>query len=365
MTDHSIIVASAIVVAAACAAELNLLRIFIRDWRSGSRAGSLRPARARATRSIPKRHQSLANGRAAFRNCSAAVALALSSGIAAAEPPPASDAPQAPAENAEAAATAAAGSAVSLQLNFDYTTGYFYRGIVQEDSGLILQPAARLTINVLQEGDFKLDLIAGTWNSFHGQKTAAQTRSDFTEYWYESDLYAGLVVTKGKLSLTSTYTFLTSPSDAYETVQELGFTLALDDSEWLGAFALKPYTSLVFETGADASDGADSDTGTYLELGIGPGFSFECGKTPVTVTFPVSVGLSLEDYYQDSSGNDDAFGFAQAGVKFSLPLPVNNRYGAWTLNAGVAALFLGDHTQDLNDGDDTEIIGTIGLQWNF
>src|SRR5262249_9542441 len=33
-------------------------------------------------------------------------------------------------------------SPFSLQFNLDYTTAYFYHGIMQEDSGLILQPAA-------------------------------------------------------------------------------------------------------------------------------------------------------------------------------------------------------------------------------
>lgn len=185
------------------------------------------------------------------------------------------------------------------------------------------------------------------------------------EDWYESDLYAGVTLTRGKLSLTTSYTFLTSPSDAFQEVQELGFTLALDDSEWLKAWALKPYATLAIETGSNGSDGPDLDNGTYLELGIAPGFSFDIGRTPVTLTFPVSVGLSLADYYQDAAGEDDTFGFAQAGVKASVPLGEPGRFGTWTLNAGVSVLFLGDNTKAFNTGDDTEVVGMIGLQWNF
>lgn len=96
-----------------------------------------------------------------------------------------------------------------------------------------------------------------------------------------------------------------------------------------------------------------------------PGFSFDVGQTPVTLTFPASVGLSLSDYYQDGSGRDDTFGFAQVGARASVPLGNPGRFGAWTISAGVSALYLGDHTKALNDGDDTEVIGSIGLQWNF
>lgn len=256
-------------------------------------------------------------------------------------------------------------SAFSVQVDLDCATAYFYHGIIQEDTGFILQPAAKLTINVYEENDVKVDAYLGTWNSFHGQKTAAQTQGDFTEYWYESDLIGGVAVTQGKVTLAAQYVVLTSPSDAYETVQELDLTFSYDDSDALGEWALHPYALLGIEIGADASDGANSDTGTYLELGIAPGFSFDAESTPVAITFPASVGLSLNDYYQDASGNDDAFGFVQVGVKGAIPLPFAERYGKWTLSAGLSALILGDHTADLNAGQGEQIVATIGLQLVF
>jgi hypothetical protein len=253
----------------------------------------------------------------------------------------------------------------SFQLNFDYTNAYFYRGIRQEDSGLILQPAAKLTLNLHDADDFKLDTFFGTWNSFHGRRTGSAEGSDFNSYWYESDIYAGLTVTSGKISLSASYTFLTSPNNGFETVQELGFSLALDDSEWLKKWSLKPYATIAIETGADASDGADSDTGVYLELGIAPGFSIDIGTTPVAISFPASIGLSISNYYQDPAGNDSTFGFLQFGAKASIPLGEPGRCGAWTLNAGASALLLGNHTKDYNRGNSAELVATLGLQWNF
>lgn len=269
------------------------------------------------------------------------------------------------AETAAETPSDAPASAFSVQLNFDYTTAYFYHGIIQEDTGLIFQPAGRVTMNIFEQHDLRLGSFVGIWNSFHGQKTGADTRSDFTDYWYEADLYAGLTLTTGPLAFTANYIFLTSPSDAYETVQELDLTLAFDDTEWLKEFAMHPYALVGIETGADASDGADSDSGVYLELGVAPGFSFDVGKTAITMSFPLSVGLSLKDYYQDGSGDDEMFGYVQAGAKASIPLPFADRYGKWSINAGLYGLFLGDNPSDYNAGDDFEVIATLGLQVNF
>ncbi len=251
----------------------------------------------------------------------------------------------------------------SLQLNLDVTNAYFYRGILQQDDGAIVQPAAKLNVRAFENDDWTIDVFLATWNSF-GSNGGSNT-SDFIKNWYECDLLAGVVITRGNLSLTTSYVFLTSPSDAFATVQELDLTLSYDDSDLLGAFALHPYALVAIETGSAAADGADSDLGTYLELGVAPGFSFDLGETPVSVSFPLSVGLSLHDYYQDAAGSDDTFGFFQAGAKASIPLPFGDQFGKWSLNAGVAGLFLGDATAAYNNGSDAEFIATAGVQVNF
>ncbi len=341
---------SVLLTSAAVLAELNLLRVFLRDRREARRQA---PAPRRT------RHLGLAAGLMSPTLLMGSTAFGQQSPPATPPGAPATAAVTQPAAPAEAAK-----SPFSLQLNLDYTTSYFYHGIIQEDTGLILQPAAKLTINLYDEPELKIDAFLGTWNSFHGQKTAAQTHGDFTEYWYESDLLGGFTLTKGKLAFTTTYIFLTSPSDAYETVQELDLTLALDDSEWLDKFALHPYAMIAFETGADASDGAQSDTGTYLELGIAPGFSVGEGDKPVAITFPVTAGFSLNNYYQDSDGKDDAFGFVQIAAKAAIPLG-SGRYGTWTLNTGVGVILLGDNASAYNGDQDQQLFGTVGIQVNF
>ncbi len=257
----------------------------------------------------------------------------------------------------------AAESAISLQINVDVTNAYYYHGLVQQDTGVIVQPAAILTIRLYERNDFTVEALLGTWNSF-GENSGTATGTIIRD-WYESDVIAGVTFAAGKASLTASFSLFTSPSGAYDLVQELDFTFAYDDSEALGAFAVQPYLQLGFETGGNGSDSPDLDPGIYLELGIAPGFSFDVGKTTVSVSFPVSLGLSLSNYYQDAAGDDDTFGFVQVGAEASIPLPFGDRYGAWTLNAGVAGLFLGANTAELNGGKNAEFIGTIGLQLDF
>lgn len=382
MNEFWITTLSILLVTLGVLAEFNLIRVFLSDWLEGrreERRRTFRPESVFPKYSFVPRARSvgawgLSCGSLATLILPPSVAVGVSRAEETATQPLAPESanvtlPSINVERTAGSSVPATGlsdtnkSPFSLQLNLDFTNAYFYRGIFQQDKGLIVQPAAKLTVNIYEQADLKIDALLGTWNSF-GPNSGTQT-SDLVRDWYESDLMGGFVLTKGKVSLTTTYTFLTSPSDAYETVQELGFTLAYDDTDLLEKFALHPYALLAIETGADASDGGNSNPGTYLELGIAPGFSFDVGKTPVAITFPASIGLSLHDYYQNAAGDDDTVGFAQVGVRVSVPLPLGDRYGKWTLNAGVSGLFIGDHAGDFNGGKRQEVIGTIGIQLNF
>ena len=251
-----------------------------------------------------------------------------------------------------------------LTLGTEVTTAYFFRGIRQEDSGFIVQPFAYAAMDLWRLENATISLKFGTWNSFHGEATAAATGDSFTKNWYESDLYAGVGVVVGKWALDAVYLIESSPSNAFGTVQELDLSAAYDDTELLGAWSLKPTVLLGIETGANAADGGRK--GAYLQLGVSPGFTFDAGDVKdIAVTFPVSVGLSLSNYYEGTGGENDAFGFASVGVKASVPLPLDTSWGAWTLSAGVQTLFLGDAASTFNNGDSTQVIGTVGVSVGF
>ncbi len=261
------------------------------------------------------------------------------------------------------------GSAMHVRLNLDYTTAYFFRGIIQEDTGLILQPSADLTVDFASGDNWTFGAYAGTWHSFHGQATLSTTSDDFVQYWYEADFYAGLSGSIGPVSLTGGYVIYSSPNDAFQSVQEILFTAALDDSSWWGEdanFTLKPAVALAFEIGADFADGANTESGIYFQPSLTPTFTAEMPLLgDVEFAFPLIAGFSLSDYYEDATGDDSTFGYFSAGVKATIPLPVPQKFGNWSIGAGGQVLFLGDTTEQFNTNDDTQFIGTVSLTASF
>ena len=125
-----------------------------------------------------------------------------------------------------------------------------------------------------------------------------------------------------------------APLKALKIALGLGF----DDSEQMGALALSPYVTLAIETSGNA---AGIESGVYVELGVEPGLPLE--DSPVSLTFPVTLGLSLSDYYQDALGANDGFGYFDLGILASVPLiRVDESYGSWEISGGIHLLFLGD-----------------------
>lgn len=255
---------------------------------------------------------------------------------------------------------------IHLSLGVDYTNAYYFRGIVQEDHAFILQPYSTLTLDLWEHEDFTLVATAGTWNSFHDSPTNAQHTDTFVENWYEADFILGVGLTIDKLTLGAQYIWYTSPSDSFQTVTELDLSAAYDDGELLGAWKLSPSVLIAFETGDDFADGADTQQGVYFQVAVNPGFSVKlCEHADLAINFPVTLGLSLDDYYEDASGDDDAFGFLSAGVKASMPLPIPESYGSWSISASLNALLLGNHTADYNDDREANFVATIGISASF
>ncbi len=254
---------------------------------------------------------------------------------------------------------------LSLDLSVDWTNAYFFRGILQEDQGLIVQPAAELGFNIYQ-GDSAIssfDVFGGIWASVHDERTGAPTGSTVGS-WYEADLYIGASVTVFEnINAGIVFTTYTSPSNAFDTVNEIALFASYDDShlwediEWFVGFA--PGVTIAFETHGSAFG---PDKGTYLELGISPTFLFfrEGMLADLEIATPVVIGLSLDDYYETAT-DEDTFGFVSAGIVGTLPLPMPADVGQWTLSAGVNFLFLGDNLETANNGDDFEVIGTLSL----
>lgn len=297
---------------------------------------------------------------------STAIALFLPT-LALAQDPPASPAAK-PADD----------RAVRGAFGFDFTTQYFFRGMQQENQGIIVQPWVELGY-ALTDGDESLrhlDLTFGLWNSLHDGPTGTGSGGDM---WYESDFYVDLNAGLGeRLNLATRYTAYTSPNGFFDparrrgfrtTVEELSFTADFDDRGQLVESidsGLQPHVTIAFELDGQRDNG--QHVGIYAEAGIAPQWALgETGDFDVKLTVPVTLGTSLSDYYEDQSGGgDEFFGFLSVGAELSSPLSfVPKRLGAWTGDVGLHWLLLGDNLEERNDGDTSELILTFGVATRF
>ena len=250
---------------------------------------------------------------------------------------------------------------LSFSLGADITSAYFFRGYVQEDQGFIFQPWAELGATLVEGADNSpgVSLVFGSWSSLHSEKTGATEQN--LQAWYETDIYGGITLDWDAFSLGASYTVYTYPNSDFNTVQEIavtaGFSLPEDSmcKKVLGDISL----GLHFEV--DNSN-VSTDEAIYMELGFGP--SFGIFEEKATLSIPVTLGFSLDDYYIDDSGDDDFFGYASVGADVAIPLG-SGAYGEWTLNVGGNLLLLGSATEAANSGDDVEVYGYVGLSFSY
>jgi hypothetical protein len=214
----------------------------------------------------------------------------------------------------------------------DYTNAYFYRGILQERDGGITQPGLEFTYNFYSsdEGPIRdFTAFVGGWGSFHSERTGADHSPS---WWYEMDYYGGFTVGFDHgVSFTTGYTILQSPSDAFPTSQELNYTLAWDDSEVFGRFAVQPSVNFIIET---VNTLLGDDEGVGVEIGFEPTI-WAAENESFTLTMPATVGLNLSKYYESASGGENTFGYGKIGLAADVPLSfMPESLGAWSFGLG-------------------------------
>lgn len=264
---------------------------------------------------------------------------------------------------------------LTLSLGADWTSSYIFRGIPQENQGTIIQPYAGLGVRVAEGGGSfgPTWLNFNIWNSIH---TGPTGHGQVPSNWYEMDLSVGVSTTVATdWTLALTYIAYTSPNSSFDTIHELDLSVSYDDTRHLGAWALHPRLVLAVELGNEADAGnsafasAGTSSGVYLELGIAPQFALTDKKFDGPyIVLPVTAGFSLANYYEDSAGHDDFFGYADIGAELVLPLGKAGG-GTWTLRAGPHVIFLGDNAAEIGTGvtggDDVLYYGRIGISMAF
>src|SRR6185503_17541409 len=213
--------------------------------------------------------------------------------------------------------------AITLTGSMDVANAYLFRGIPQDDTGLILWPAADLGVALRSGGGAVrgVTVNVGMWNSLHTGITGADGPTG--KLWYESDFWTSVGVGfAGGVNVAATYTAYTSPNGAFASVRELALRASA------GVRGTNPYALVAFELEGQADGGAVE--GRYLELGAAPSM----GLAGITVAVPVKVGLSLDGYYEGLRG-DERFGFFSVGGNVTVPLSGDrSRFGRWNVHGG-------------------------------
>ncbi len=267
---------------------------------------------------------------------------------------------------------------VSGQIGLDITSQYFFRGLVQENQGVIVQPSVELGYGLYEsDGDgalHKLDLKFGLWNSLHDGPTGGSGGD-----WYESNFYVSLDGRIGeRLDASVAYKVYDTPngtatfSKGGRSVEEFVFTFDYDDrGMWVESIqsGLRPSLVLAFELDGQrdvVTTGGHS--GIYAGIGIEPSFVVgQLGNGDLTLSLPATLGLSLRDYYERTNGgSDDFFGYLDLGAELSAPLTfLPARMGPWQGQAGLHLLLLGDNQRARNSGDNSELIFAVGFTTTF
>lgn len=225
-------------------------------------------------------------------------------------------------------------SIFSGDLGVNFVSKYIARGVVLENEGVIAQPYADAWVRVYKDDGFinQVKLGVGLWGSLHSAKTGA-SKSSNVPVWFEQDFTANVQVTFAKrFTLTTAYCWFDSPNGAFRMPRALNVRLDLNDTDWLGAFALHPHVTYLRELENKVANGRDQ--GNYYEIGIAPALPC-CG--PVVVSFPMSVGFGSNEFY---AGNE-AFGYYSGGINLAVPVAcIPAQYGAWTFNTGVSYLYI-------------------------
>jgi hypothetical protein len=249
---------------------------------------------------------------------------------------------------------------LSLSSSVDVLSRYMFRGLPQDDRGLIAWPAVDVGLGLF-EGDGavkRVQMNVGLWNSLHSGPTGLGGPSG--KMWYESDFYSSLALgLAAGVTLGATYTAYMSPNSSFGTVKEVAVSLSIDDSA--KALPLAPYGLVAFEVDGQADGGTGA--GTYMELGVKPTLPVATGRLALAV--PLKIGLSLNDYYEGPSGSG-TFGYLDGGILATVPLRgVPEAFGAWSLRGGASVVALGGSLRQLTDGRRVQFVGLFGIALTY
>ena len=240
-------------------------------------------------------------------------------------------------------------SCITGDIGFDVVSNYITKGVVQENQGFIIQPYADLHFRIYKGAGALTSVTVdlGIWNSFHSHRPGV---GGSTRNWYEFDFQAGLTWNFNKLAIGTYWKEYASPSDRFANAYAVGFNLAYDDSDILGAFALHPYAVVELNVQGTTGNNINGSRGQYYEVGIAPAHSWG----DFTLSLPINAGFGSGGLYLHNRG----FGFIGVGVKGTYALScIPACLGKWSIYSGFNYYRLGGN----NTGTLGQRAGSSGL----
>ena len=286
---------------------------------------------------------------------------------------------------------------ISGDAGIAFVSTYYSRGILQGPEGKVgfdAQPYLDLYFKLYEDdkapGLNKVTLNLGFWANIASKPGTSALSSNSN--WTEFDWMPGISFVFAKnFTLTVSYFELDYPGESsfaaisgatgrnfgnFSPQRSINTTLAYNDSDLLGMWALNPHITFLQElTGNNNSGGGHTGLGLgggnklgqYYEIGIAPSFTFmKSSKYPLTLTLPLTAGFGSSGFY------GTGFGYASAGGNFSVPLAfIPSCFGNWTATAGGTYYYLGTNTarangQFSNSGADHDAgVASLGLGLTF
>jgi len=282
----------------------------------------------------------------------------------------------------------------------DISNAYFRHGYMQQDRGLVIQPTLSLSLQPIQQKDWTIAPYFIWFNSIHteespgyagGHGNHTRVEQEYQEYldgphdgapfphyhtrlvdvisfddagggWFETEFKPGVAITNGPLILDLNLMGSVFPTNFHDTMIELGFRVSYDlasiwQDEEQSAFSLRFDNYISIELKDD-----NGDEETVIETSLSPAYRFQFDKYRTQVSMPIGTGWSLDGYYQDTDTNDETFGYVSLGLKATIELPTDPKYGRWFINAGATWYrLLADSAIFANGGDEDGFAASIGF----
>jgi len=248
---------------------------------------------------------------------------------------------------------------VSIEGAINTTNAYVFRGYNYIDHGYLIQPELTLSLNGLKFGEVTVSPYLYVWTNI----SEVTGPSGFWDHFNEIDVDPAVEIGWRDFTLAIQYNTNFFPSGIPAELvgldgqgQEIGATLTWDDSaitKKVLPFALNPHVAY-FE---ELEDRSDQSRDSYLEFGLEP--TVHEGEK-LTVTTPVTLGLSTDSFYVKDNGENEFLGYLSGGVAIKYQLTEH-----WDLHGSVEYVQLfSDILKDYNSGD-WIVVGTIGVGFAY